>query len=127
MLSKNWLLLLTTAAAPVLWGTTYLVTAELLPPERPLLSGLLRALPAGLLLLLVVRRLPAGHWWWKSAILGARVIQGLGGALMLPVGRLVVLRAYPRSELVRIRLGNMCVWARSKGKSRRSAQSRRPC
>jgi len=33
---------------------------------------------------------------------GARVIQGLGGALMLPVGRLVVLRAYPRSDLVRI-------------------------
>lgn len=32
----------------------------------------------------------------------ARVLQGLGGALMLPVGRLVVLRAYPRSELVRI-------------------------
>ena len=35
-------------------------------------------------------------------LVGARVIQGLGGALMLPVGRLVVLRAYPRSELVRI-------------------------
>lgn len=32
----------------------------------------------------------------------ARIVQGLGGALMLPVGRLVVLRAYPRSELVRI-------------------------
>lgn len=32
----------------------------------------------------------------------ARVVQGLGGALMLPVGRLVVLRAYPRTELVRI-------------------------
>ena len=27
-------------------------------------------------------------------LIGARVIQGLGGALMLPVGRLVVLRAY---------------------------------
>ncbi|WP_409285042.1 MFS transporter, partial [Pseudomonas protegens] len=37
-----------------------------------------------------------------SQLIGARVIQGLGGALMLPVGRLVVLRAYPRSELVRI-------------------------
>jgi MFS family permease len=37
-----------------------------------------------------------------SMLIGARVIQGLGGALMLPVGRLVVLRAYPRSELVRI-------------------------
>ncbi|OLS61086.1 multidrug transporter subunit MdtD [Pseudomonas putida] len=35
-------------------------------------------------------------------LVAARVIQGLGGALMLPVGRLVVLRAYPRSELVRI-------------------------
>ena len=35
-------------------------------------------------------------------LIGARVIQGLGGALMLPVGRLVVLKAYPRSELVRI-------------------------
>lgn len=35
-------------------------------------------------------------------LIGARIIQGLGGALMLPVGRLVVLRAYPRSELVRI-------------------------
>jgi EmrB/QacA subfamily drug resistance transporter len=32
----------------------------------------------------------------------ARIIQGLGGALMMPVGRLVVLRAYPRSELVRV-------------------------
>ncbi|QNH06260.1 multidrug transporter subunit MdtD [Pseudomonas sp. B11D7D] len=37
-----------------------------------------------------------------SMLIGARVIQGLGGALMMPVGRLVVLRAYPRSELVRI-------------------------
>ncbi|MBO3277846.1 multidrug transporter subunit MdtD [Pseudomonas schmalbachii] len=35
-------------------------------------------------------------------LVGARVVQGLGGALMLPVGRLVILRAYPRSELVRI-------------------------
>lgn len=35
-------------------------------------------------------------------LIAARVIQGLGGALMMPVGRLVVLRAYPRSELVRI-------------------------
>jgi EmrB/QacA subfamily drug resistance transporter len=31
----------------------------------------------------------------------ARVIQGLGGAMMVPVGRLVVLRTAPRDELVR--------------------------
>jgi EmrB/QacA subfamily drug resistance transporter len=40
--------------------------------------------------------------WSLDVLVGARVVQGLGGALMLPVGRLVVLRAYPRSELVRI-------------------------
>src|SRR5690606_17273138 len=35
-------------------------------------------------------------------LVGSRVLQGMGGALMLPVGRLVVLRAYPRSEFVRV-------------------------
>jgi EmrB/QacA subfamily drug resistance transporter len=37
-----------------------------------------------------------------SMLVAARVVQGLGGALMVPIGRLIVLRAYPRSELVRI-------------------------
>ena len=32
----------------------------------------------------------------------SRVVQAIGGALMLPVGRLVVLRAFPRSEFVRV-------------------------
>ncbi len=32
----------------------------------------------------------------------SRVVQGLGGALMVPVGRLVIVRAYPRKDLVRI-------------------------
>ena len=32
----------------------------------------------------------------------ARVLQGLGGALMMPVGRLAVIKAYPRRELVRV-------------------------
>ncbi|MFC7615148.1 EamA family transporter [Actinokineospora soli] len=66
MLSK-WV----TAVAPVVWGTTYYVTTEFLPPDRPLLAGLLRALPAGLLLVAVTRRLPSGDWWWKSLVLGA--------------------------------------------------------
>ncbi|MET7426079.1 EamA family transporter [Dactylosporangium sp. NPDC005555] len=65
-----------TAAAPALWGTTYLVTTELLPDGRPLLAGTLRALPAGLLLVGVVaalagrRALPQGAWWWRAAVLG---------------------------------------------------------
>jgi len=35
-----------------------------------------------------------------AQIVAARVLQGMGGAMMVPVGRLVVLRAVPRSELV---------------------------
>ena len=62
--------LLITAITPAVWGTTYAVTTEFLPPGRPLLSGMLRALPAGLLLLAATRKLPAGAWWWKSAVLG---------------------------------------------------------
>ncbi|MFF8846063.1 EamA family transporter [Streptomyces sp. NPDC015127] len=60
-----------TALAPAIWGTTYLVTTELLPPGGPLLAALLRALPAGLLLLAVTRRLPQGIWWWRALVLGA--------------------------------------------------------
>ncbi|WP_062295651.1 EamA family transporter [Demequina maris] len=60
-----------TAIAPLTWGTSYLVTTELLPPDRPLLTATLRALPAGLLLLAIIRLLPRGAWWWKAAILGA--------------------------------------------------------
>lgn len=32
----------------------------------------------------------------------ARVVQGLGGALMVPVGRLIVIKAYPRGQLVQV-------------------------
>jgi probable blue pigment (indigoidine) exporter len=66
----------TTAVAPALWGSTYLVTTELLPDGRPLLAGTLRALPAGLLLIAVVaalagrRALPTGAWWWRAVVLG---------------------------------------------------------
>ncbi|MBG6218614.1 putative blue pigment (indigoidine) exporter [Arthrobacter sp. CAN_A6] len=70
MLSKQWMVLLLTAVAPCVWGTTYLVTSELLPPDRPLLAAALRSLPAGVLLVILVRRLPTGCWWWRAGILG---------------------------------------------------------
>jgi probable blue pigment (indigoidine) exporter len=63
--------LLLTAAAPVIWGSTYIVTTEFLPNFSPITVAMLRALPAGLLLLLIVRRLPAGIWWARIFILGA--------------------------------------------------------
>lgn len=60
-----------TALAPAIWGSTYIVTTEFLPPGLPLTAAALRALPAGLLLLLMVRRMPWGPWWWRSLVLGA--------------------------------------------------------
>ncbi|MGW1521263.1 EamA family transporter [Streptomyces sp. NPDC002287] len=59
-----------TALAPAIWGSTYLVTTELLPEGRPLLASLLRALPAGLILVLIGRTLPKGIWWWRALVLG---------------------------------------------------------
>lgn len=61
---------LVTALAPAVWGSTYLATTELLPPDRPLLAAAVRALPAGLVLLAATRVLPAGVWWWRSLVLG---------------------------------------------------------
>lgn len=61
---------LVAAVAPAAWGSTYIVTESLLPPDRPLFAALLRALPVGLVLLGLRRELPRGSWWWKAAVLG---------------------------------------------------------
>jgi EmrB/QacA subfamily drug resistance transporter len=42
----------------------------------------------------------AGFSSGMGEIIGARIIQGMGGAMMVPVGRLVILRTVPKSELV---------------------------
>lgn len=70
MLSNRVAVTALTALTPAIWGTTFLVTTELLPPDRPLLAALIRVLPAGLLLLATARRLPSGDWWWRSLVLG---------------------------------------------------------
>ncbi|MGY0024066.1 EamA family transporter [Streptomyces sp. cg35] len=79
---------LLTALAPVSWGSTYAVTTELLPPDRPLFTAAVRALPAGLLLLALARRLPTGEWWWKAAVLGALNIGAFFPLLFLSAYRL---------------------------------------
>ena len=63
--------ILLTALAPLIWGSTYIVTSELLPPHRPYTAALIRVLPAGLLLLLLMRRLPARRDWGRVLILSA--------------------------------------------------------
>ncbi|WP_328980810.1 EamA family transporter [Streptomyces canus] len=79
---------LLTALAPVSWGTTYAVTSEFLPADRPLFTGMMRALPAGLVLLALARVLPRGVWWGKAAVLGALNIGAFFPLLFLSAYRL---------------------------------------
>lgn len=63
------LLILLTAIAPTLWGTTYIITTELLPVDRPFIAACVRLLPAGLILVLISRHLPQRHEWLHIIIL----------------------------------------------------------
>lgn len=76
------------ALAPTVWGSTYLVTTEFLPPDRPLLTATLRALPVGLLLVLHARELPSGAWWWRSGVLGVLNIGAFFALLFVAAYRL---------------------------------------
>jgi len=67
----NKLILITTALAPIIWGSSYFVTTEYLPQGYPITLAVLRALPVGLILLLLCRQLPSANWWLKIVILGA--------------------------------------------------------
>lgn len=80
--------MLVTSLAPILWGTTYLTTTMFLPEGRPLLAGVLRAVPAGLLLLALSRQLPQGSWWWKSWVLGVLNIGAFFALLFIAAYRL---------------------------------------
>ncbi|WP_256335957.1 EamA family transporter [Microbacterium sp. cf332] len=88
MLSKRLVIILTTAIAPALWGTTYFTTTAFLPAGHPLLIATLRALPAGVILLGLARRLPSGRWWWRVWILGALNFTGFFACLFVAAQRL---------------------------------------
>ena len=77
-----------TAAAPMVWGTTYVVTTELLPTDAPLWSAALRALPAGLLAVVIGRRIPRDGWWWRAAALGTLNIGAFFALLFVAAYRL---------------------------------------
>jgi probable blue pigment (indigoidine) exporter len=77
-----------TAIAPMTWGTTYAVTTEWLPADRPLLAATVRALPAGLVLVAVGGHLPRGSWWWKAATLGVLNIGAFFALLFVAAYRL---------------------------------------
>lgn len=69
-------MLAVTAVAPIIWGSTYYVTRNFLPPEYPLNGAVIRALPAGVILLAYTRTLPRGVWWWKTLVISTLTISG---------------------------------------------------
>lgn len=93
-----WRDVILTALAPAIWGSTYIVTSEILPPDRPFTAALIRVLPAGLLLLLFTRRIPQRRDVWRLVVLSALnigVFQALlfVAAYRLPGGLAAVLGA----------------------------------
>nr|WP_276319883.1 DMT family transporter [Egibacter rhizosphaerae] len=57
--------------APALWGTTYLVTSELLPAGRPLMAATVRALPIGVLFIAMLGRWPASGQRLRTLVVSA--------------------------------------------------------
>jgi EmrB/QacA subfamily drug resistance transporter len=82
----------------------YMLTVALLIPASGWIADRFgtRRIFVGAILLFSLGSLLCALSTSLTQLVGARIVQGLGGALMMPVGRLVVLRAYPRSELVRV-------------------------
>lgn len=67
----RWQDIIFTAIAPMIWGSTYIITSEFLPSDRPFTSAFIRVLPAGILLILFTREFPSRQNWWHLFILAA--------------------------------------------------------
>lgn len=76
------------ALPPLVWGSTYLVTTEWLPPDRPLTAAVLRILPIGLLMVLLTRYLPERRDWPKLILASALCMSLLHWPLFVSAYRL---------------------------------------
>ncbi|MGQ3674612.1 DMT family transporter [Xanthobacter sp. TB0139] len=79
---------LLTAFAPAIWGSTYIVTSQMLPEGYPLTAAMLRALPAGLLLMALTRKLPSPSWLGRLLVLGGLNFTIFWGTLFVAAYRL---------------------------------------
>ncbi|MDC7708393.1 carboxylate/amino acid/amine transporter [Vogesella indigofera] len=86
--SRLWRDTLLTAVVPLIWGSTYLVTTQWLPPGLPLTAGVLRVLPAGLLLLLWTRHLPQRGEWSRLLLMSLLNIGAFQALLFVAAYRL---------------------------------------
>ncbi len=75
------------ALTPIIFGTTYLLTTEFLPPARPLLAGLMRSLPTGLVLI-IGSPIPPRRWMARFFVLSVLYASGLFPLLFIAAYRL---------------------------------------
>ena len=80
--------ILITLLGPMLWGTTYAVFTETLPVSHPLLTGALRALPAGLILLALNPRIPPLEALKRHVVIGLINIGLFFGLLFVAASRM---------------------------------------
>jgi len=76
------------ALPPLVWGSTYLVTTEWLPPDRPLTAAVLRILPVGLVMVLLTRYVPARRDWLRLLVVSALCMSLLHWPLFVSAYRL---------------------------------------
>lgn len=75
------------ALTPIIFGTTYLLTTEFLPPGRPMLAALMRSLPTGLVLI-IGSRIPPRRWMARFFVLSVLYASGLFPLLFIAAYRL---------------------------------------
>ena len=75
------------ALTPIIFGTTYVLTTEFLPPGRPLLAALMRSLPTGLVLI-IGSPIPPRRWMARFFVLSVLYASGLFPLLFIAAYRL---------------------------------------
>ena len=85
---SRWRDVMLTALAPIIWGSTYIVTSQGLPPDRPFTAALIRVLPAGVLLLLLTRQMPARQHGARLLVLATLNIGAFQALLFVAAYRL---------------------------------------
>ncbi len=69
-MGRQWLIIFITALGPIIWGSTYIVTSQVLPEGKPFISAFIRGAPAGLLLILISWSFPKRSEFAKLCVLG---------------------------------------------------------
>jgi probable blue pigment (indigoidine) exporter len=75
------------AVTPIIFGTTYVLTTEFLPPGRPLLAALMRSLPTGLVLI-IGSPIPQRRWMARFFVLSVLYASALFPLLFVAAYRL---------------------------------------